>query len=45
MTLTEGTVLGGGAFSRVSVVTEEVRGARLFALAMLRTLCFKDVRD
>ncbi len=24
MTLTEGSVLGGGAFSRVSVVTEEV---------------------
>ena len=25
MTLTEGPVLGGGAFSRVSIVTEEVR--------------------
>jgi hypothetical protein len=29
MTLTEGPVLGGGAFSRVSIVTEEVRDVTL----------------
>lgn len=32
MMLTEGPVLGGGAFSRVSIVTEEVRGSTSLAL-------------
>ena len=35
MTLTEGTVLGGGAFSRVSIVTEETTG-RQYALKRMR---------
>ena len=35
VTLTEGTVLGGGAFSRVSIVTEETTG-RQYALKRMR---------
>lgn len=35
LTLTEGNVLGGGAFSRVSVVTEESSG-RVYALKRMR---------